>query len=318
VEHLLLHQSGVTSIDDPAAAAKCLSNEELLEMLRQSKPMFEPGKRVQYSNEGYFLLAMIAERVTGETYAKFHTEAIAGPLRMGHTGSACQDPPGKAFAGMVPGVMPGTLQQSPYNQALPPGAGSIYTDARDLLSWLRASDTNPSFELTKLRYPYGWGKRNYTGHPLIEQSGSIQGFTAYMSFYPGAHLYTVLLSRVESGFLNRIPKDMESVLFGGEASRPPELSAVPVDAGSLAAYAGHFKAESIPVPQVFEAEGGNLLMTWGNLFPRYLTPIGPDSFYMRQEYAKVRFERDATGKPVRAIWQWEAGDPIAMVRESDR
>jgi CubicO group peptidase (beta-lactamase class C family) len=318
VEHLLLHQSGVASIEEPAAISQCLSNDELVAILRRSAPMFEPGKRGQYSNEGYFLLAMIVEKVSGKPYAKFLAEAITGPLRMGHTGSACQDPPGNAVTGMVPGITPGTLKQSPYNQPLPPGAGSIYADAQDLLSWLRAVDTNPSFELTKLKFPYGWGKRNYSGHPLIEQSGMIQGFMAYVSFYPGEHLYTVLLSRVVSRFSNRIPKDMESVLFGGDASRPPEVRAVSMDSSTVAGYAGRFKAESIPVPQVFEANGGNLLMRWGDPFPRYLTPIGPDSFYMRQEYAKVHFERDGNGSVLRAIWQWPAGDPITMVRETDR
>jgi hypothetical protein len=88
----------------------------------------------------------------------------------------------------------------------------------------------------------------------VDELALSYGIGLLMSFYLGEHLHTVLQSRVESGFLNRIPKDIESVLFGGESSCPPGLSAVPVDAGSLAAYAGHFKAESIPVPQVFEAE----------------------------------------------------------------
>ncbi|HLJ51123.1 MAG TPA: hypothetical protein VKU01_34180 [Bryobacteraceae bacterium] len=122
---------------------------------------------------------------------------------------------------------------------------------------------NPSFEVAKLRYPYGWGIRNYSGKPLIEQSGMIACFTTYMSIYPNERIYTVLLSRVESAGLLRIPKDMKSVLFGGQTSKPPTIDAIKIDASSLTAYTGQFTSKTIPIEQTLDIVDGKLVMRWG-------------------------------------------------------
>lgn len=54
------------------------------------------------------------------------------------------------------------------------------------------------------------------GRDLIEQSGMHEGFGSHMALYPKEHIYAVVLSNVQSGFFNRIPKDLEAVLFGWE------------------------------------------------------------------------------------------------------
>ena len=40
--------------------------------------------------------------------------------------------------------------------------------------------------MDKLDYPYGWGKRNYSGRDLIEQAGMHEGFNAYGALSQGA------------------------------------------------------------------------------------------------------------------------------------
>ena len=99
-------------------------------------------------------------------------------------------------------------------------------------------DTNRTFQVQQLRYPYGWGKRNYSGRDLIEQSGINEGFGAHMALYPKEHLYAVVLSNVQSGLLSRIPKDLEAILFGGDTSQPIRVTPVAVSAPALAEYAG--------------------------------------------------------------------------------
>jgi CubicO group peptidase (beta-lactamase class C family) len=65
VEQLLTHESGVGELDTPDMYRDCLTNEELIRRLRAVPPLFSPGTDSHYSNEGYFLLAVIIEKVSG-------------------------------------------------------------------------------------------------------------------------------------------------------------------------------------------------------------------------------------------------------------
>ena len=315
VEQLLGHESGVGELDAEDVYRECLSNSELIGRLRKVPPLFAPGARSQYSNEGYFLLAMILEQASGTSYEKFLQQNIFNPLKLSNTGSSCKaPPPGPNASGYVPLDTAAGVAPLPFPEAAKVGPGSIYSTVGDLYSWLRAVDTNSNFQISKFEYPFGWGKRNYSGRDLIEQSGIHEGFNAHMALYTKEHLYGVVLSNVQSGLFNRIPKDLEAVLFGGQTSRPPEVKAAAVSEAVMREYQGAYKAETIPVPQNLTVHDGKLYMQWGRYpFLRILTPTGKDEFFFRYEYAKVEFERDGKGSITRMTWQWPQGDPIAFV-----
>lgn len=314
IEQLLAHASGVGVLDSPDMYRNCLPSAELLRRLREAKPLFAPGKGSQYSNEGYFLLALIIEKVSGMSYGAFLRLNIFDALKFENSGSACKDlPPGPNAAGHVPGIAANSAVQLPFNEAAEIGSGSIFSNAHDLYAWLRAVDTNPLFQVDRLAYPYGWGKRNYSGRKLIEQSGILEGFNAHIALYPAEHLYVVVLENVQTGFFNRIPKDLETVLFGGKPSRPPTVIPIEPSAQALEDFSGEYATDAIPYHQTLVVENGKLSMRWGTFpFPRVLIPTGRDEFFFRYEYAKVHFGRNPSGKIVSMSWQWPEGSPMAF------
>jgi CubicO group peptidase (beta-lactamase class C family) len=314
VEQLLTHASGVGELDAADVYRDCLSNDELLQRLRTVPALFLPGTDSHYSNEGYFLLALILLKVSGVPYSRFLQQNIFDPLKLTNTGSACKDlPPGPNAAGYVPGAEARSVLPLPFPEAAMIGPGSLYSSAHDLYMWLRAVDTNRRFKVDHLEYPYGWGKRNYSGRDLIEQSGIHEGFNAHMALYPKEHLYAVVLSNIQSGLFNRLPKDLEAILFGGETSRPPEVNPVTMSATALQQYAGKYETQAIPLPQNLVVRDGQLCMQWGKYpFLRILTPTGKDEFFFRHEYAKVQFERDRNGSITKLLWQWPGGEPLAF------
>ena len=316
VEQLLTHESGIGELDAPDEYRECLPTKELTARLRKVSPMFAPGGDSHYSNEGYFLLAMILEKVSGMSYKNFLQKNIFVPLKLANTGSACKNiPAGTNADGYVPGKGSDSVVPLPFPESTRPGPGSLYSNAYDLLTWLQAVDNNPSFQVGKFDYPYGWGKRNYSGRDLIEQSGLHEGFEAHMALYPKEHIYAVVLSNVQSGFLNRIPKDLEAVLFGSETSRPPDVKPVAVAELTLREYQGTYKADAIPIPQNIVVRDGNLFMQWGSYpFLRMLTPTDKDQFFFRYEYAQVKFQRDAKGNISAMAWQWPGSEPVVFAR----
>ena len=140
-----------------------------------------------------------------------------------------------------------------------------------------------------------------------------EGFNAHMALYPKEHIYAVVLSNVQSGFFNRIPKDLEAILFGGKPSRPPDVNATVVSAAVLQQYEGSYRAETIPTLQNLLVQDGKLFMHWGQYpFLRVLTPAGKDEFFFRYEYAKVRFDRDGRGGIAKLVWQCPQGDLLTF------
>src|SRR5699024_472168 len=67
--------------------AKIADNDDLLRYLIKYKPerLFAPNERVEYSNTGYILLALIVEHVTDMDFADFLQENIFKPLKMTRT-----------------------------------------------------------------------------------------------------------------------------------------------------------------------------------------------------------------------------------------
>lgn len=317
IEQLLTHESGVGVLDSEEVFRDCLSRQDLLRRLAAAKPLFAPGKKSQYSNEGYFLLAAVIERVTGKSYEEFLRKNFFATLHMENSGTACRDlPQGHDAFGSVATASEARLRPLPFNEAALDGPGSVFADAQDLYRWLRAVDTNPQFDVSKLRYPYGWGKRKYTSRDLIEQSGQLEGFISHVAIYPKEHIYAILLSNVQSGFSSYIAADLEAVLFGGTVSGPQEVTPLTLGERSMRQYLGGFHSSETPYPQTLAIRDGELAMHWGtDPFWREMVMIDGDTFFLRAEYARVHFERGADGLIHGMTWTWPGGAHLTLEKD---
>jgi hypothetical protein len=192
----------------------------------------------------------------------------------------------------------------------------VFADVQDLYRWLRAVDTNPQFDVSKLKYPYGWGKRKYTSRDLIEQSGQLEGFISHVAIYPKEHIYAIVLSNIQSGFSNYIAADLEAVLFGGNVSEPPEVTPLTLGERSMRQYLGGFHSNETPYPQNLAIRNGALAMRWGNdPFWREMVMIDGDTFFLRAEYARIHFERGADGLIHGMTWTWPGGAYLTLEKD---
>ena len=316
MEQLLSHESGVGELDSPDLMRQCPTSDEMVRRIAKVPPFFAPGSSDRYSNEGYVLLAAVAERASGMSYEAFLHRNIFGPLKLNHTGVMCAEwPVANHAVGYIAGLGE-DVESLRFNEAGWNGPGSLYSTADDLYAWLKAVNTDRLFKFSKLAYPYGWGKRNYSGKPLVEQSGQLEGYTAHMAFYPEQGIYLVFLNNIESGLFSRVPKDLEALLFGGTPSSPPNPVQVPVAKNSLAEFAGAYSTKEYPVPLRFEVEDSALFMHWGAApFLRPLVMTGRDQFFARAEYGSYEFIRDAGGRVSEVKVKWDGGGDLELKRE---
>lgn len=120
------------------------TNEELLSMLFSCEPEFKPGTKYLYSNTGYTLLAMIIEKVTGESYAEYIQKNIFDRCGMEYSSSMTTGDvtsiPEFVPQGDSPFKDPYEIVDTLYMQLIKPerGVGDIHSCVADLLLFDRA------------------------------------------------------------------------------------------------------------------------------------------------------------------------------------
>jgi len=170
IHHLLNHTSGITPYTSlPGVWSDSLRNhykqDYFIEHFHSGDLQFEPGSKYTYNNTGYYLLSVIAEKVTGKNFGELLKERIFNPLKMRDTGSEDDEliVDKKASGYLRSGR---TFQVDPY-MFMPnaTGAGHMYSTVEDMLLWDRAlHSTKILSEESKKKmftpylsnYGYGW------------------------------------------------------------------------------------------------------------------------------------------------------------------
>jgi CubicO group peptidase (beta-lactamase class C family) len=228
VYQLLNHTSGIMhSWEIPGFTKKVMTPWPLNSMIDEIKDrplLFRPGTDVHYSGIGYFLLARIVERVSGQTYEIFLKDAIFDPLGMKDTGGDSDLPiiPGRA-AGYV--HMDGQLQNAPFIY-MPnlTGGGNLYSTVEDLARWDHALTTGrlissrsyeKMFTAGREGFGYGWKISQVGGHTVIEHSGGVNGFAAHIRRVPDRKIGIFILSNDEATghYLTAMAEEIERIVL---------------------------------------------------------------------------------------------------------
>ena len=143
VEHLLAHRSGIgdyldeDEVDDTneyvmtVPVHELATTEQFLEVLDGHPTKFEPGERFAYSNGGYVVLALIAERASGVPFHDLVEQRVCTPAGMIDTAFLRSDElPGRAALGYLEDE--GLRTNVFHLPVRGNGDGGIYTTARDV------------------------------------------------------------------------------------------------------------------------------------------------------------------------------------------
>jgi CubicO group peptidase (beta-lactamase class C family) len=150
VEQLLSHHSGIGDYLDEEAVPDLsaylmrvpvqdlATTEQYLAVLDGQPQKFAAGERFAYSNSGYVVLALIAERVGGATFRHLVQERVCGRAGMNHTAFLRTDElPGSAAAGYV--VVDGLWRTNVFHLPVRgSGDGGAYSTAADIAQFWRA------------------------------------------------------------------------------------------------------------------------------------------------------------------------------------
>jgi CubicO group peptidase (beta-lactamase class C family) len=190
VATLLNHSSGLTNWTSGALA-----------------PEFIPGKRWQYSGEGYVLLQAVISAVTGQDIGSCVSKHVFEPLGMRNSRLRLTED-------IRERLVHGTSRfgwDSQFDFIEPNAAASLYTTAEDYAKLIQAllADTallsltlaNPVMVDSELdlAWGYGWGIETAVGGPYLWQWGNNPGFRAFAMVSASSRNGFVLLTNSERG-----------------------------------------------------------------------------------------------------------------------
>ena len=211
IAELLNHTSGIpdyANSSKPIWGDKCpapsgsvagcpeLSSTQVLKWLATRPLRFVPGTQWSYSNSNYYLLGLVLERVTGQSYADYLERRILRPLGLSHTGVCPNDMRATSYAlGYAPApVVLKAFGTHPFaSEAF--SAGELCSTAGDLVKWandlasgrvVSARTYNEMARPTQLpngrTAPYGYGLSlaNFDGQPLVGHTGGTMGFRSFL------------------------------------------------------------------------------------------------------------------------------------------
>ena len=148
LDNLLTHTSGIPDINDisdyDTFARSPHAIQQLVAKFANLPLEFQPGSSYAYSNSNCNLLALVLEKVTGESYGGYLRKHIFDPLGMpdsGHDGDASQLIPMAASGYKPAGIT--DYEKAPYlDWSNKTGNGSLYSTVDDLYRFDRALNTD--------------------------------------------------------------------------------------------------------------------------------------------------------------------------------
>ncbi len=248
LHHLVHHTSGlrdwgsVAAISGWGRGARTHDHGHVLEIVgRQRALNFPPGFEYSYSNTGFNLLAMVVERVTGESFAGFSTRRIFEPLGLGDTqwrDDYTRLVPGRSSA-YAPAPGGGYRIDRPIEHVH--GNGGLLTTVDDLLRWdaaLRAGSHGLGgaafVELMhragvlssgrSIHYAGGLMLGELDGVREVAHTGSTSGYRAFLGRYPDQGVAVALLCNAGDVNPGQVGREVARLFLTRGGEGPGEAS----------------------------------------------------------------------------------------------
>lgn len=311
VNQLLSHSGGIPNFTDfenydSLKACEIANDNWLLEKLKKMPLDFEPGTNFNYSNSGYMLLAIIAEKATGRAWANLTKKYITNPNRLGNTGVERNRLRDKIIPGYDEDLSKLSVVADDINPAIAKGSGNNFTSVADFSKWLnhimnqkenKNSWKQELFIAEAGNYAKGWevftsGKHNAK---VIYHSGGIDGFRSSVIMIPAFDIKIIVLSNHESGIVSRqLPFQLLDIVMGVPVNYPAVRKIQPIPP-NIEEYEGEyllneklgikieFSDDHLEIQ--FSGQPAVRLYSYGN--DRFLTIAADASFY---------FHRNAAGR----------------------
>jgi len=335
LQQLLSHSSGIVNFTslpwNDSHKAQAVSQQELVAAFAELPLEFEPGTRFSYSNSNYYLLGLVVEQVSGQSYADYLRQHVFAPAGLIET-RYCPD--AQDYPHATPGYERYTGQLRPARAVATANAfaaGGLCSSVGDLVRWSQALSSGKVIQPESYarmrapaplqdgqRSPYGFGLflGELEGHARVEHGGRIDGFVGLLSHYPDDDFVIAVLANTGSpSVVDKLGEQLARILIGSPEAEPRELPVLEAEAQPLLG--------TYQIPEL----GQTLLVVWRDGALRLGPAQAPDeNFRLRAQgggvylvpelKASIRFELES-GK-ARAVLVHQQGHDVRGERVPER
>lgn len=322
IGHLIHHTSGLRDQWELLAMAgwrldDVITKQHILKVVSHQKELnFAPGDEYLYSNTGYTLLAVIVERVTGQSFRQFTQENIFKPLGMANTHFHDDHEMivrNRAYSYET--QERGGYKLSALNYANV-GATSLFTTVEDLAKWIHNFDDGkvggkPLIEQMyqqgtlnsgkQISYAFGLDIGTYRGLKRVEHSGGDAGYRSHVLWFPSEKFGVAVLSNLAGFNPGRLAQQVASLYLADKLApekaknETAEAAAVKPDPAVYDRYTGKYLLQDGTVVDITKENGRLFAQPAGG--PKLdMTPESESKFILKAFGIELTFDAIEQGK----------------------
>jgi CubicO group peptidase (beta-lactamase class C family) len=251
---MLSHNSGLQMDYDELYLAQTDLNKDSVYTYLAKKPLlFEPGASTAYSNIGYYLLAEIIEKVSGQSYAAYLKQNLFDKAKMYDSGVSTNDVIVDKMTQLYY-FNDNKLVKNPYiNWNFNLGHDGVYSTVEDLNLWNKAlfdSEVLLSQESKKKMFT-SYNKQNFgfgviinpfynQNHQLITHDGGFFGAMTSLNKFPDDKVFITVLSNNQSKSYY-ISYGLAGICFGKDVELPYQHIQAAIDTKVYDQYIGNYE-----------------------------------------------------------------------------
>ncbi len=309
IEQLLTHTAGIP--DSPPDKLIALQGRrgnvnpsEVIAAIENLPLQYAPGSKWRYSNNGYMLLGMIIEKVSGMPYGEYLAKNIFPAANMHH-----------AFYGDDYRIVKkraasylhwnGTYMNANNGKVdLAYAAGGIQCTIDDLYQWNLALLSGKLISKPMLDkafteyllpngkgtgYGYGWFTGNIKGSKVVEHGGNFGGFMTHYNYLPAEDVFVAVFYN----FRGRLPEILSTDLAALMIGKPFLTKEITLSDAALLHYTGEYKTADGGGTGFITLDKGVLYYQskGGNKFR--MVPYGKDVFVFDNTVSTAVFKKEA-------------------------
>jgi CubicO group peptidase (beta-lactamase class C family) len=212
LRRLLDHTSGIKGYTEMpefgALMMRKLPRDSLVAMFAARPFDFEPGEAQIYNNSAFFLLGLVIEKASGQTYEEFVSKNLFERAGMRDSRYCSERAVIKNRANGYDASPNGLLRAAYLDHTWPYAAGSLCSSVQDLIAWNRALHGGKILSVasyrefiapgtlndgTRLRYAKGISVDSVLGRRALHHGGGINGFLSDLKYFPDDSLHIAVL-----------------------------------------------------------------------------------------------------------------------------
>ncbi|MCI0533819.1 MAG: beta-lactamase family protein [Verrucomicrobiales bacterium] len=267
---MLSHRSGIPNVSrgsDPLRNwTNGVSKSDMLALVARGAPEFEPDSKSSYSNSGYFLLALVLEKITGKACAEALKERITAKIGLADTYTAAGFIDVNKNESLTYDHFGGDWKQhSETHPSIAYGAGQIMSTPHDLARFIQALfdgklvSRESLDRMTTIRDGEGLGlvPFTYVGRTFYGNTGGGDNYGSWLVYEPQEKLAVAYTTNAKIYPVAKIISGVVDIYYN-QPFQIPSFEAIAVRPEILDKYVGFYSAPDAPGKAKVTRDGSTL------------------------------------------------------------